>query len=75
MTKNRSLWSMGAVLSLLLAGGWFVPAPAHSAASTAANTPCCPEGECCPDCLPVAKTPDKAKKEYVCPPCPFCPGW
>lgn len=41
-----------------------------------AKTECCPQGECCPAgacCPATAKT--AVKKEFTCPPCPFCPGW
>jgi hypothetical protein len=52
-----------------------------SVKTTAKKTACCSEGsECCPDgdCCPTANTTAIAKatqKKYICPPCPFCPGW
>jgi len=48
---------------------------------TAKKTACCSEGsECCPDeaCCPASTVTATAKtpqKKYICPPCPFCPGW
>ena len=48
---------------------------------TAKKTACYSEGsECCPDeaCCPASTVTATAKtpqKKYICPPCPFCPGW
>jgi hypothetical protein len=72
MMKRKLLWSALASLPVLAVAVWV---------GKAATEPCCDDG-CCPECCPLnqakttARTGAKATaKKYVCPPCPFCPGW
>ena len=43
---------------------------AKASTKTAAKSSCCSDGECCP-----TTTKTTVAKKYICPPCPFCPGW
>jgi hypothetical protein len=43
---------------------------AKASTKTAAKSSCCSDGECCP-----TATKTSVAKKYICPPCPFCPGW
>lgn len=47
--------------------------------NTAMKTSCYPDGECCSDEPCCGSTAETTKatvvKKYICPPCPFCPGW
>jgi hypothetical protein len=51
-----------------------VTARAKAPAETDAQAPCCASGESRPSGATTAKAKAPANK-YVCPPCPFCPGW
>lgn len=44
-------------------------------AQTASNAACCAEEDCCAEARTSLVTATAAKKNYTCPPCPFCPGW
>lgn len=47
---------------------------AKTGTKTAAKSSCCPEGECCATAA-ASSTETSVAKKYICPPCPFCPGW
>ena len=48
---------------------------AKASTKAAAKSSCCSsEGECCPTTT-ASTTKTSVTKQYICPPCPFCPGW
>jgi len=53
-----------------------LPAANASTTTGAKKAVCCPDGDYCQDeacCGSNTKT--TVAKKYICPPCPFCPGW
>jgi hypothetical protein len=47
---------------------------AKAGAKTATKSSCC-SGEECRPATTASSAKTMAAKKYICPPCPFCPGW